>query len=96
MCYASSISSFPVFPCQDPKFPPNEDGKAMRKRIQKFDCKAITPVVRNMEILYRQQAMEIIHWMTIELQVLLSKSGSFSWRSEIGYHPRSWGFDFSL
>ena len=60
---------------QDPNFPPNEDGNAMRKRIQKFQCKTITPVVRNMEILYRQQAMQIIHWMTNELEVCYTLMG---------------------
>lgn len=43
----------------------------MRKRLQKFQCRTITPIVRNMDVLYRAQAMEIIHWMTEELQVLI-------------------------
>ena len=58
------------FHSQDPKFPPDEHGNAMKKRIQRFKCLPINPVVRNMEVLYRKQTMEIIHWMTNELKVI--------------------------
>ena len=59
----------------------------MKKRIQKFKCLAIKPVVRNMDVLYRRQAMEIIHWMTVVLQVMvLALFSSFQNCTTIAYY----------
>ena len=40
----------------------------MWKRIQVFNCSSLPSVRRGMEVVYRQQAMEIIHWMVSELK----------------------------
>ena len=40
----------------------------MWNRLQRFDCVGLPDVDRTMEDKYRQQAMEIIHWMTIFLK----------------------------
>ena len=58
-----------LIPLQDPGFGPDDGGRALAKRLWLFKCKTIKPLVRNMDVLYRQQAMEIVHWMASELEV---------------------------
>ena len=56
---------------QDPQFPLDDSGRALARRIWQFKCKTITPLVMNMDVLYKKQAMEIIHWMASELEVII-------------------------
>ena len=51
------------FHIYDPQFPLDEHGAAMKKRIQKF--LPIKPVVSNMGVFYRQQAIVDNHHYTI-------------------------------
>ena len=58
-----------ILPFQDPDFPDDDGGRALAKRLWPFKCKPIRPLVRNMDVLYRSQAMAIVHWMASELEV---------------------------
>ena len=53
---------------QQPNFGIGEDGEAMKNRIRVFKCKSLKRIVSNMENIYKEQAMMIVHWLASRLQ----------------------------
>ena len=58
----TSVSQFTsILSEKDPKFPANEDGKALSKRLQKFQRRTITQLSVTWMFCTRAQALEIIN-----------------------------------